>query len=106
MQLPMTFEPNHGQMAGDERFLARGAGFDVELTVAGARLQLAGEDGPWQITLSPVEANPAVKVAAEHPLATRVNYSIGNDPGKWHRDVPTFERVRYQGVHHGIDLVF
>jgi len=40
------------------------------------------------------------------PLPGRVNYLIGNDPGKWHRDVPTFGRVRYHNVYPGIDLVF
>ena len=34
------------------------------------------------------------------------NYFIGNNPAKWHRDIPQFARVRYQAVYPGVDLVY
>lgn len=34
------------------------------------------------------------------------SYFIGNDPSKWHRDIPQFGRVEYQAVYPGIDLVY
>ena len=34
------------------------------------------------------------------------NYLIGNDPAKWHRNVPQFAQVRYDNVYPGIDLVY
>jgi hypothetical protein len=40
------------------------------------------------------------------PLQTRTNYFIGNDPAKWHTDIPNYARVVYQGVYPGIDLVY
>jgi hypothetical protein len=33
------------------------------------------------------------------------NYFIGNDPEKWHGNVPTTPGVKYEGVS-GIDLVY
>jgi hypothetical protein len=35
-----------------------------------------------------------------------VNYFIGNDPKKWHTDVPAYAKVKYTSVYPGIDLVF
>ena len=51
-------------------------------------------------------ASAQASVAGVEPLPGKVNYLIGNDPAKWHRDVPTFGRVRYHSVYPGIDLVF
>src|SRR5207237_7942977 len=39
-------------------------------------------------------------------LPGRMNYFLGNDPKKWHTDVPSYARVKYEGVYPGIDLVF
>jgi hypothetical protein len=32
-------------------------------------------------------------------LEGKVNYFIGNDPEKWHTDIPTFGRVHYASVY-------
>ena len=34
------------------------------------------------------------------------NYFIGNDPAKWHTDVPTFRAVSYQEIYPGISLTY
>ena len=36
----------------------------------------------------------------------KVNYFLGNDPAKWHANIPLFERVEYQQLYPGIDLAF
>ena len=51
-------------------------------------------------------ANPAAAVAGASPLPGKSNYFIGNNPAKWHRDIPQFARVRYQSVYPGVDLVY
>jgi len=38
-------------------------------------------------------------------LPGKSNYFIGNDPKRWHTDVPQYAKVRYQGLYPGIDLV-
>jgi len=45
-------------------------------------------------------------VAGADQLPGKSNYLIGNDPAKWHRDIPQFSRVRYQGVYPGVDVVY
>src|SRR5712692_937462 len=51
-------------------------------------------------------ANPAAKVTGLDELAGTSNYFIGNDPTKWRTNVPTYEKVKYEGIYSGIDLVY
>ena len=53
-----------------------------------------------------VGANRAANVTALEELPGKSNYFIGNDPKKWRTDVPTYGKVKYQGVYPGIDLVY
>ncbi len=53
-----------------------------------------------------VGANPHPAMHALEPLPGRVNYLIGNDPAKFHRNVPTYGRVRVTGIYPGIDVVY
>ena len=43
-------------------------------------------------------ANPAAKIAGTDELAGTSNYFIGNDPTKWRADVPTYAKVKYEGI--------
>jgi hypothetical protein len=51
-------------------------------------------------------ANPAAKIVGTDELAGTSNYFIGNDPAKWRTNVPTFAKVKYEGIYSGIDLVY
>jgi hypothetical protein len=51
-------------------------------------------------------ANPAAKVTGVDRLAGTSNYFIGNDPAQWRSKVPTYMRVKYEGIYSGIDLVY
>jgi Bacterial Ig-like domain (group 3)/Beta-propeller repeat len=51
-------------------------------------------------------ANPAARVSGVDELAGTSNYFIGNDPAKWRTNVPTFAKVKYEGIYSGIDLVY
>jgi hypothetical protein len=53
-----------------------------------------------------VNANPNAAVSGGNELPGKVNYFLGNDPGKWHTSVPTYAKVRYTGIYPGIDLVY
>ncbi len=39
-------------------------------------------------------------------LPGKINYFIGNDPKKWHRNIPIYSRVKVHDVYPGIDLVY
>jgi hypothetical protein len=122
---PLTFEPNQGQIGPQAKFLARGPGYSVFLTTGGMVLSLrpasvvtplttAGTPSaksnkrPPLITLQfkLLGANPSPEIVGEDQQLGRVNYFIGNDPARWHRNLPTYARVRYKNVYPGIDLLY
>jgi hypothetical protein len=51
-------------------------------------------------------ANPAAKVSGTDKVAGTSSYFIGNDPAKWRTNVPTYGKVKYEGIYSGIDLVY
>src|SRR5208282_3972847 len=57
-----------------------------------------------RVRLAGANRNP--KIEGLDPLPGKANYFIGNDPGKWHTNVPTYSRVKYHNVYSGIDLVY
>ncbi|MGB2633355.1 MAG: SBBP repeat-containing protein [Candidatus Acidiferrum sp.] len=128
-KLPLSFEENQGQTAREVRYVSHGSGYELFLTPQEAVLALRSQQ---HYDLSPrhraasirairkarkAEETTAVRMqlegASPNPdifgmerLPARVNYFIGNDPKKWHTDVPAFARVKYIGVYPGVDLVF
>ena len=110
--LPLSFEPNNGQVNGQVKFLARGSGFSLFLTSNEAILALqkssAADQKPNSDTLRMkiVGANRQAKVTGENLLTGKTNYLLGGDPDKWMTDIANFGRVRYEDVYDGIDLVY
>ncbi|MGH9938821.1 MAG: SBBP repeat-containing protein, partial [Blastocatellia bacterium] len=128
-QLPLSFEAR-----GDAQFIARGAGYSIELRPDEAVLRLRSANRGWpkekpgfsltdaanpqsstsngrdpQSTLVRMKlagAHPAPRAEALAPLAGKVNYFIGSDPQAWRAGAPTYAKVRYQSVYPGIDLVY
>ena len=115
--LPLSFEANAGQTDDAVKFLSRGPEYTLFLTGQEAVLSLAapaqaigngqgaiGEGLVLRLTLE--GANLDAPMTGLDPLEGRVNYLIGDDPSQWHADVPTYQKVRYDDVYEGIDLVF
>ena len=120
LSLPLFFEPNQGQTAPQVKFLAHGAGYGLFLTADEAVLQLhsrvvkASKSAKSDVKREPDSvirmhlegANSAAQISGSLPLGGKSSYFIGNDPSKWHRDIPQFARVQYQAVYPGVDLVY
>jgi len=126
LSLPLFFEPNQGQTAPQVKFLARGAGYGLFLTADEAVLQLqpsavsrqhsdlssqlaAHSSQPTFSSLIRMRlegANASAHISGALPLPGKSSYFIGNDPSKWHHDIPQFARVQYQAVYPGVDLVY
>lgn len=68
------------------------------------------ENGPQTtsaaLKMKLVGANPTARVIGLEELPGKSNYFIGNDPKEWQTNVPTFAKVRYEGVYPGVDLVY
>jgi hypothetical protein len=125
-KLPLSFEANLGQTDSQVTFLSRGSGYTLFLTADEAVFSLRGGEAKRNVPsdgdhLRPkavpatdeavlrmklVRADPAAKVTGLDVLPGKSNYFIGNDPKNWHSDVPTFAKVKYEGIYKGIDLIY
>lgn len=107
----LAFEPNQGQADRSVEFLARGKGYLLYLRPTEAVLALkspsptaAGTPKPLRMRL--LGATAKAKTAGQAHLPGRHNYYVGNDPARWHTNIPTFAKVVATGVYPGVDLVY
>ena len=128
-KLPLSFEANHGQTDAKVRFLSRTGGFTLFLTGDEAVLAVNGKkaDPPKTkianraqslqfaeaatkaggvLRMKLRNANPAAKVTGTDELTGKSNYFIGKDSTKWRTNVPTYAKVKFEGIYSGIDLVY
>jgi Abnormal spindle-like microcephaly-assoc'd, ASPM-SPD-2-Hydin len=123
--MPLYFEVNRGQVDPSVRYLARSGRYSLFLTDDAAVFSLIGGDlhksrlpdpfvaannSATNLTESAVRmrlvgANRHPAVEGMDPLPGRVNYLIG-EKKNWHRDIPTFGRVRFHDVYPGVDVVY
>ncbi|MGD0445549.1 MAG: SBBP repeat-containing protein [Edaphobacter sp.] len=128
-KLPLSFEVNKGQSDPEVKFQSQGSGYSLYLTDSSAVLALtrrehanttperavgnslkAGSVRQTRktdvIRMELAGASRNLHVTGVDQLPGKANYFIGNDPAKWHSDVPTYSKVQYAGVYPGIDLVY
>src|ERR1035438_6116473 len=109
MSVPLSFEPNQGQLASTVQFLSRGSGYALFLTPGQVVLNLerqqpAASVDPLRMSLIGANANAhAVALARQSGV---VSYFIGNDPKKWRSGIPTYGKVKFPQFYPGVDLVF
>ncbi len=102
-EIPLAFEADRGQLAGDTRFLGRAAG--LELAVSEHGVSACGpRPGCVRLSFAPGQAARAVR--GERRLPGLTHYFVGADPSGWLRDVPTYGAVRLEQVYPGVDAVF
>ncbi len=125
-KLPLSFEANRGQADGRVKFLSRAGGYTLFLTTDEAVLALSGSKATTPasrtgsiyaraaakhftrgvLRMKLRDANPAARVTGHDELAGTSNYFIRNDPARWQSNVPTYAKVKYEGIYPGIDLVY
>jgi hypothetical protein len=117
--LPLSFEANQGQTDSQVKYMARGDGYTLFLTANDAVFSLqsrssqksksarhARKDSNAVVHMQLQGGNSLAKVSASNQLPGKSNYFLGNDPSKWHAEVPHFARVSYQDVYPGVNLAF
>ncbi len=109
-KLPLSFEANDGQIDSQVKFLSRGAGYNLFLTLNEAVLELrkgSGVSSPASaLRMKLVGANPEPVVKGLDELPVKSNYIIGNNAAKWRKNVSRYARVRYENVYPGVDLIY
>lgn len=121
--MPLYFERNNGQSDPSVRYLSHTSRASLFLTDDSAVITMVGgsihkraavlsqtatKDKLVEsaIRIRLVGANTHPQFEALERLPGRVNYLIGNDPSKFHRNVPIFGRVKMKGVYPGVDVVY
>lgn len=109
---PLIFEQNGGQADRSVRFLSRSSSSAVFVRPDGMTLALAAarpgaesrEIRAVAMRLAGSAANATVE--GEGELPGKSNYFIGDDPARWRKDIPHFQRVRVRNAWPGIDAVY
>ena len=103
---PLSFEPNRGQIDGGAQFLARGAGYHLELGGSGSRIVLrsGGKSAELRTVLLGADAKAALH--GDAALPGHAAYFRGNDRSRWITGIPTYRQVKASGVYPGIDVVY
>jgi beta-propeller repeat-containing protein/ASPM-SPD-2-Hydin domain-containing protein len=123
-KLPLRFEANQGQADLRVKFLSQGSGYTVFLTSTEAVLALQNPSLTTAVQKHPGNAhgnrgtsatvlrmkiggaNRSARMEGLELLPGKSHYFIGNDPAKWHTNVSTYAKVRFEGVYPGVDLVY
>lgn len=95
----LRFEANRGQFAENVRFLARGPGYRLTLTRAGATLSRVGAE---PVSLRVVDGRE-VEPSGRDVLPGVSNYFVG---ARAHTGVESFASVRYDAVKPGVSVVY
>jgi len=93
VSLPTSGPGSGGSATGRREAEARSDGAEQQWKTDVVRMQLEG-------------SNAAVEPVGVDRLPGSTNYFLGNDPAKWHSDIPNYAKVRYAGVYPGVDLVY
>jgi len=101
-RLPLSFEVNQGQTDARVKFLARGQGYGIFLTDDGATFSVGGSVLHMRLQ----DAATAPRITGVDQLPGKVNYLVGNKSSGWRTNIPTYERVRYEQIYPGVDLVY
>jgi hypothetical protein len=125
--VPMHFIRNQGQVDDRVAFYERSGGHTTFFTKDAVVMALrepdaapptAGTDGTLDVISGeawfsyrivrprPKYMHPDSRIVPDEPLPARVNHFIGNDPEKWHTDVPAYGTVVYRSAWPGMDLRF
>jgi hypothetical protein len=98
-----------GARSGSSRLEVRGIGLPMSGPESSQDARRQPASAPLTtdiIRMQLVGANSHSQPAGQDPLPGTTNYILGNDPSKWHTAIPTYSRVRYNGVYRGVDLVY
>jgi hypothetical protein len=105
-RLPLNFEFNRGQADAQISFIAHASGYSLFLKPTEAVFQFPASAKSSLLRMQFAGANAAPQVTGLDELPGKINYFIGNDPRKWHTNIPNYSRVHYRNLYPGVDLTY
>jgi hypothetical protein len=109
-KLPLSFEENRGQVDPRFRFLSHGDGYSLLLTESEAVLALSSGkrdvDEADVVRMQLTGRRSRANIFGTEELPGKANYFIGNDPAKWHTNLPTYGKISCKGLYPGVDVIY
>lgn len=112
-KIPMSFEANRGQLDPKVKYLARGAGYSLQVSSEELAISLNKGDnksnsasGRDKVSMKLDGSNRSRRLRPRDKMATRTNYFVGREKSKWRTDVPNYAKVEIKNVYKGVDLVY
>jgi hypothetical protein len=104
----MLIELNRGQGESNGPFMCRGSQYWLSLsrTEVVFALFTAEKGEPERIRMRIIGAAPERPRAASRREWGSMNYYVDQDRDKWIRGIQNFDRVKYESIYPGIDLVY
>jgi len=101
------FTENRGQIQNpDVKFVYSGSGCSIGFVESGYLIRLTGDDNCTSIIQVTFEGANTVAPEGREELSHRSNYFLGDDTSQWRTGVPNYDKVVYENLYDGIDLVF
>src|SRR5579863_4380361 len=98
-RIPLHFEPNQGQVAGETEWIAKAHGGTLFIKSTAVAFATA-DPGKKPRVMRFIGAHPA-KSEGLDPSGGYSNYFTGRDEKNWHSGVPHFAKVRYKNLYKG-----
>jgi len=115
-KLPILFVHNQGQLDESVEYYAKASGqtlyfthenivFDLIRYEEAQAVDLADRKAERMVfSLDFLGTNESPVIEGRNKDEAIVNYFIGNDPEKWHTDIPTYREVVYSDIYPDVDL--
>ncbi len=105
--LPLSFEPVHWKNKPDIRFGAHADGLTLLLTAdGGVAVSPSDHDRASGIRMRLIGANSVPTVVGLNQRSGKNHYLLGASAAGWTKHVSQYERIRYESVYPGIDLLY
>ncbi len=108
---PLRFEQNLGQGFAESKYFTKGKNFSLSFCSNKIILRPRINFNIYnrqnsQVNIKFNNSNTHTKISGISPLNTSINYFLGNNKNNWITDVPNFEKVKYEELYNGINLIF
>jgi hypothetical protein len=105
-KLPLLFIENQGQLDSTVEYYIKSPAQTLYLTQDGIVFDLTRHSQAERLVfrLDFLNSNSSSTVEGVDKNSAVVNYFTGNDPGKWHTDIPTYNEVVYHDIYPSVDL--
>ncbi len=101
------FTENRGQIENsDVKYVYGASDLAIGFIESGYLIKLTNEENLTSVVKLTFEGSNRVMPVGRGELSHKSNYFRGNDSSKWRSGVPNYEKMVYENLYDGIDLVF